>query len=253
MEAANSRQADLRESESSNYTLLSRPRRDARPPSTRAPRLLFEAHRTGKNYTVSKEGFLFASAYEALIETLDRKRLIDRRRVGLIGFSREGYHAEYALTHSKFRFAAAIIADHWSPNYSQSSLAGWDFSSNEANGALPFGEGLKVWLKEAPAFNAEKITAPLSIELQSEGLLGFMSNWELYSRLRYLHRPIEKWVPPDYFHGAHNTQNPEQILAIQNYVVRWFDFWLNGHEDDLPRCKEQYLRWRAIRKEQLPG
>src|ERR1019366_2186541 len=51
------------------------------------------------------------AVYESAIEYLDRRGLIDRDRVGIIGFSRTCWHVTYTLTHSKHHFAAAAIAD----------------------------------------------------------------------------------------------------------------------------------------------
>ncbi len=49
--------------------------------------------------------------YEGAIDHLDERGLIDRSRVGIIGFSRTVYIVGYTLTHSKYRFAAATMAD----------------------------------------------------------------------------------------------------------------------------------------------
>ena len=54
------------------------------------------------------------AAYESAIDDLDRKKLIDRNRVGIIGFSRSFWYATYTLTHSKHPFAAAAtLSDHF--------------------------------------------------------------------------------------------------------------------------------------------
>jgi predicted peptidase len=49
------------------------------------------------------------SAYENAIEYLDQKCIIDRSRVGFVGFSRTCMYVKYALTHSTQHFAAAIL------------------------------------------------------------------------------------------------------------------------------------------------
>jgi hypothetical protein len=30
--------------------------------------------------------------------------------------------------------------------------------------------------------------------------------------------------------------------------VDWFEFWLNGYEDDAPAKATQYTRWRELRR-----
>jgi dipeptidyl aminopeptidase/acylaminoacyl peptidase len=47
--------------------------------------------------------------------------------------------------------------------------------------------------------------------------------------------------------GKHNLRKPLEILAHQELLVDWFDFWLNGHEDPDPSKAEQYSRWRKLR------
>jgi hypothetical protein len=49
-------------------------------------------------------------------------------------------------------------------------------------------------------------------------------------------------------HGAHNTQNPRQIMAVQQRAVDWFEFWLHGREDQNPQKAGQYARWRELRE-----
>jgi hypothetical protein len=56
-------------------------------------------------------------------------------------------------------------------------------------------------------------------------------------------------VQMSYF-GTLASSAPEdmvQILAHQEMLVDWFDFWLNGHEDSNAAKVEQYSRWRALR------
>jgi hypothetical protein len=53
---------------------------------------------------------------------------------------------------------------------------------------------------------------------------------------------------PDAEHGAHNTQNPRQIIAVMQGTVDWFEFWLNGREDPDSAKAPQYERWRKLRE-----
>jgi hypothetical protein len=47
--------------------------------------------------------------------------------------------------------------------------------------------------------------------------------------------------------GQHNLSKPLEILAHQEMLVDWFDFWLRGHEDPSPCKVEQYARWEKLR------
>jgi dienelactone hydrolase len=197
--------------------------------------------------TTPREPEAYMAAYEAAIDKLVTAGLVDRDKVGLVGYSRTGWHVEYALTHSKFPYAAAITSDNLDGSYVQSLLS-WSDEHAKNIGAPPFGEGLKTWLERSPGFNADKVRAPLRLQLESGGLAGVMLKWEMFSRLRQLQKPVEFYVIPDIEHGSHGLQNPAQCLAAQQGAVDWFDFWLNGREDPDPEKAEQYRRWRELKR-----
>jgi hypothetical protein len=187
-------------------------------------------------------------AFETLAEQLSASGLIDRNKIALDGFSRNGYWVEYTISHSQFPFAAAIAADNYDPSYFPSALFNWRAEDATANGAAAFGEGLRDWLARAPGFNAEHIHTPLRIIGQSAGIPLIIGEWEIYSRLKHLHRPVEMFMMPSVdTHPSHNPQNPRQIIAVQESVIDWFSFWLTGREDPAPEKRAQYERWRRMR------
>lgn len=195
-------------------------------------------------------------AFEAAAQQLVQAGLVDSQRVGLLGFSRNGYYVEHTLTHSAFPFAAAISADNWDPSYMATTLAGFNESAVDIHGDRPFGRGLGKWIERAPGFNAERVRTPLLTIVQSTGMLDVLLKWELFARLRYLGKAVEMYVMPDAMYGAHCTQHPKQILAVQQRSIDWFDFWLNGREDANESKIRQYERWRVLRdrakKDQAP-
>ena len=198
--------------------------------------------------TDDKRGEEYQLAFETLAEDLSKSGLIDRKKIALDGFSQNGYWVEYTISHSAFPFAAAVAADNYDPSYIQAALANWrelDIITN--GGAQPFGTGLQEWLKRAPGFNADHIHTPLRLIGQSGGAELLMAKWEIYSRLRYLHKPVEFYMMADAnTHPAHVPQNPRQIMGVQEGVIDWFSFWLLGREDSNPAKREQYQRWHAF-------
>jgi hypothetical protein len=205
----------------------------------------------GSQKGTSAEGETRQKVFEAAAERLIASGVIDRSKVGLAGFSRNGYWVEYALSHSSFPFAAAIAADNADPSYFQTTIGGYGSEADEVNGGAPFGAGLAAWLEKAPGFGAERIQTPLRIVGQSQGVFGVFLNWEVFSRLRYLNKPVEFYVMPDAEeHGSHAPQSPGQVIPVQQGAVDWFDFWLNGAEDVDPGKVEQYVRWRQLRAQQ---
>jgi hypothetical protein len=195
-----------------------------------------------------KQGEEYQLAFETLAEQLSASGLIDRNKIALDGFSQNGYWVEYTLTHSAFPFAAAVASDNYDPSYIQSALGNWDDLSVLTNGgAKPYGTGLQEWFKRAPGFNADHVHTPLRIVGQSGGVPMLLAKWEMYSRLRALHKPVDFYMMPEAnIHPAHNPQNPRQIMGVQEGVVDWFSFWLLGREDSNPEKRGQYQRWHAF-------
>jgi hypothetical protein len=186
-------------------------------------------------------------AFETLARQLDASGLVDQDKVALAGFSQNGYWVEYTLTHSAFPFAAAIAGDNYDPSYLQSALGNWREMDVELNGGRAFGAGLQEWLKHAPGFNTEHIHTPLLITAQSAGIAEIIADWEIYSRLRHLHKPAQMYVMPMADkHPAHTPQNPQQIIGIQETAIDWLDFWLTGREDANPAKRDQYSRWHRL-------
>ncbi len=221
----------------------------AYPGQVLANRGMAVVHMDVEMYRSSDEGRVRQAAFEAVVQQLVDRAIVDKTKVGLLGFSRNGYWVEYAITHSDLPFAAASAVDNWNPSYISATFTRYPEQDSIVNGGSPpFGEGLKAWTEHAIGFNADKIHTPLRKVLQSGGLLELTSAWELFSRLSYLKRPVELYVMPDAKeHAAHNVQNPRQVLALMQGSVDWFDFWLRGYEDPDPEKTAQYQRWRRLR------
>lgn len=191
-----------------------------------------------------REAAVAQVGYEGAIDELDRRGIIDRTRVGLIGFSRTCWYVKYFLTHSTYPLAAAALSDGVDAGYFQYIAFGQVIQGHYEllHGVAPFGPGLEVWLREAPGFNLDKVRAPLRIE--AIGMESLPQEWEVYAGLKRLGRPVELFVIPD---GIHELVRPLERLASQGGNVDWFAFWLLGREDPDPLKAEQYRRWRALR------
>jgi hypothetical protein len=188
------------------------------------------------------------TAMQTAAEHLVSEGLVDGSKVGLMGHSALGRVIEHALIDSEFPYAAAIAGDYADDNYLQEALTGWDHDFGQS---FPFGNGLKTWLDESPAFNVERIRTPLQQLLYggSESNATFLIHWELFSRLRFLHKPVELYVIPDIKHGSHEDQNPRQQLALQGRALDWWRFWLLNEEDAQAEKREQYAEWHALREQ----
>lgn len=184
---------------------------------------------------------------EGAIDYLDRQGLIDRNRLGVIGFSRTCLHVKYALTHSNYHFAAASVTDGVDNGYFQyilcNNLTAFDEAFEGSNGALPFGEGLKSWLKRSPGFNIDKVSTPLFIFAPNRTSALFQ--WEWFAALKRLNKPVEMIVAVDDEHELRRPWN--RRISLQGNVD-WFCFWLKAEEDSDSTKAAQYARWRDLRK-----
>ena len=197
-----------------------------------------------------------AMCYEDVIDALVAKGLIDRNRVGLIGFSRTGMNVQYAITFSKYPFAAALIADSiqatpWSYVIKYGDNMELFDSAGPGSKLVPiiqgpfFGEGIEAWRKDSPAFHLDRIRTPVRYEHHGVGMVP--TAWDTFAILKRMHRPVELvHIPWD----GHNLETPFGRYTSQEGSVDWFAFWLQGKEDPHPAKVEQYRRWRVLRGQQ---
>ncbi len=187
------------------------------------------------------------AGYEGLIRYLEERQLIDRSRIGIIGFSRTALYVKYALSHTKIEFAAASITDGFDGGYVPYMLT-LNSTENDnpweaVNGGIPFASGLDSWISRSPIFHVREVHAPVRIvALNTWSLVG---EWEWFAALRRLHKPVDFVYVRD---GSHILQRPWDRMVSQQGNVDWFDFWLNDREDPDPAKADQYARWRELRK-----
>jgi len=191
-----------------------------------------------------QEGPRRMAAFEGAVDELDRRGLINRDRVGLIGFSRTVFHVAFTLTHSKYPFCAATLADGFDGGY-LSYLVWGGFDAVGVNGGEPAGTGLRSWLESAPAFNLDKVSTPVRIE--NYGPRSYMGSWEWYSVSTVLGKPIEfVWIPQ----GTHLLVKPWERMASQQGNVDWFRFWLSPDAACAAEPEGTCDRWHELRSRQ---
>jgi dipeptidyl aminopeptidase/acylaminoacyl peptidase len=190
------------------------------------------------------------AGYQSAVQRLSDAGLVDRERVGLVGFSWTCWYAVNAIIKSPHLFAAATIADGLDNSYMQYLLFSPGDSSlpeqfETIRGGKPFGAGLERWLKEAPGFHLDQVETPVRIEAIDPSSI--LQEWELYSSLYMQHKPVDLIYFPS---GTHIHQKPLERLESQQGNVDWMRFWLQGYEDPDPAKREQYERWRKMRNNQ---
>lgn len=111
---------------------------------------------------------------------------------------------------------------------------------------MPFGEGLKLWLKNSPGFNLDKVETPMRlVALGDHSVLQF---WEWYIGLSLQKKNVDLVLIPD---ASHLYGKAAECLLKQQGLVDWFAFWLKGEEDPAPAKAEQYARWQKLRQDKI--
>jgi hypothetical protein len=191
----------------------------------------------------------FLAMTEGAIAALNREGLIDRHRVGLIGFSHEGMHVQYAITFSKYPIAAATIADSIQMGpmtyyllYGNPYPAGMlSMEGKDMLGVPLWGAGVRQWVDRAPSFHTDRIRSPLRIEHHGTHV---PCTWATFVSLKHHRRPVEMIHLPD---NAHILERPLARYVSEEGDVDWFAFWLKGEESADPSKQAQYKRWEALR------
>lgn len=186
-------------------------------------------------------------AYVSAIDTLSNDGLVDRKRVGVVGFSLTCWYAINALIKMPSLFAAATIADGLDNSYMQYMLFAVEFyplqkQMDKVRGQSPVGNSLRQWTDVAPGFNLDRVRTPVRIE--AIGPPSVLQEWELYSSLRLQQKPVDLIYFPS---GTHIHQRPLERLESQQGNVDWFRFWLKGEEDSDPAKRARYEQWEAMK------
>ncbi|MGH8211256.1 MAG: hypothetical protein ACREU6_16995 [Steroidobacteraceae bacterium] len=210
--------------------------------------------RTPPTRMYDSENAAFDAALGAAIEALERAGIADPNRIGVIGWSRTAMYVNYFLAFSGYPIAAATIADGTSATplcyavrYGASYPGGgmYEFEDEDLKGigAPLWGAGISRWLERSYFFHLDKIRTPMRFEHLG---VGIPCDWDEFVIEERMNRPVEMIHIPN---AAHNILNPVSRYTSQEGNVDWFDFWLNGHEDQSPAKIGQYQRWRKLRVE----
>jgi hypothetical protein len=193
--------------------------------------------------------------WDSAVDFLDKRGMIDRDRVGIIGFSRKGWATEFSLVHGKTRYRAATTTDNVSYTFGEYWLGLGVVSSgyDVMYGGAPYGAGLRNWLDYSVSFNLDKFRTPLLMEEMGYDIpydnfsappKSLSLKFEIFNGLNRLKKPVEMYYYP---YEEHLPRHPLARLASVQRNVDWYQFWLQGYERPNPEDPGQYLRWHKLR------
>jgi hypothetical protein len=191
-----------------------------------------------------REGPLYAEGFHAAIEKLISEGLAEPAKIGLIAFSRTGWHTLSLLKKYPDLLAAVTLADAGLIGY-VADLLGVNLSKDFSKQfAKVVGGGIKKpedWIGKSPMYDLSGLGTPVRLESNSPD--SAMATWEMYALLRFANKPVDFWYFPQ---GGHILFSPVNRLGSQGGNVDWFRFWLQGFEDPDPKKAEQYKRWKRL-------
>lgn len=202
--------------------------------------------------STAEEGRVLAEGYRSAINELDRRGLIDPKRVGVIGWSRTSFHVKHALAHAPELFAAAVASDGVDYGYWQllgavdglGQTSGRDEDFNRVTGGPPWGRW-DAWARTNAAAMADQVRTPLLAESASGGA-ALLAEWEFYAALRMNRVPSELVIFPE---GEHSLTRPSERLFSTQGALDWLDFWIH-RRSEVPGLDAERLRhWTRMREQ----
>lgn len=192
----------------------------------------------------------FADGVSGAIDALVAQGLVDRDRIGILGWSATGVRVQNLITFTDAPIRAATILD-GDVNTLYSLTITYAFadstlkSKEDGNQGAPFGETRERWIRNDPSLHTDCIRAALRIE--SYGAEA-KNNSDIYALLRRQYRPVEMLKFPE---GGHALSRPsERMISLQGNVD-WYRFWLKGEKrqelviptETAESLQAQYVRW----------
>ena len=159
--------------------------------------------------------------------------MIDSTHIGLWGHSWGGYQTAFLVTQTNM-FHAAVAGAPLTDMVSMYSSVYWNtgganqaiFESSQGRFKGNFIKNYDAYIRNSPAFHADKVTTPLVIlHNDKDGAVDFNQGITYYNTLRQLGKDV---ILFEYVGENHGLQRP---VNQKDYAVRmreWFDYQLKG-------------------------
>jgi dipeptidyl aminopeptidase/acylaminoacyl peptidase len=177
------------------------------------------------------------------MKLLDDMGIVQSDKRGLSGLSFGSEITSYTISHSNlFQAAASSSAGSRDPFIYELGETAWKKRMASWGLGRPQGETAPRWRELSAALNADRINAPLLIQVSDSETLPSL---QLFNTLKELNKPVEMMVFAD---ELHVKNQPKHRYEIYQRNLDWFMFWLQGKENPDPEKRQQYARWRAMRE-----
>ncbi len=194
--------------------------------------------------------FMVQDGVRAAIDDLVGKGIVDRDRIGIMGWSATGEQVLNMVTFTDIPIRAASMLDGdantlFSMTITYSVLDDTQVRKEQLNGGGPYGASLQRWIDRDPALHTECVRAAMRIETYGPEV---HNNWDEYILMRRQYKPVELIYIPG---GAHQLSRPsERMISLQGNVD-WYKFWLSGEKrteviipgETATSLNDQYVRW----------
>lgn len=180
----------------------------------------------------------------AAVSLFAGRGLVDPGRVAMGGLSFGSEVAMWVATYSRLLAALSVSSAQVEPaQYWLSAQPGTDhaYFRKKVWGLGRPEETPAQWRLVSPAFNAQRITAPVLFQLPEQEARQMP---ELYARLMAAGTPAEFYAFPE---EAHLKIQPRHRLAVFDRNLDWFRYWLQDYRDPDRAKIAQYERWDRLR------
>jgi dienelactone hydrolase len=214
-------------------------------------------------YKVNDPGMSAVWAVVPAVKAAIKTGIVDSANVALHGHSWGGYQTAFLVTQTnifKSAIAGAALTDmvsmyssvYWNTGGSNMAI----FESSQGRFKGNFIENYDAYIRNSPAFHADKIKTPLMLlHNERDGAVDFNQGITFFNTLRELGKDV---VMLQYVGENHGLQQPRNQKDYTIRMREYFDFYLKGApapdwlKDGIPRLKmEEHLKSRQKKTEKI--
>jgi dipeptidyl aminopeptidase/acylaminoacyl peptidase len=214
-------------------------------------------------YKVNDPGMSAVWAVVPAVKAAIATGIVDSANVALHGHSWGGYQTAFLVTQTNI-FKSAIAGAALTDMVSMYSSVYWNsgggnmaiFESSQGRFKGNFLENYDAYIRNSPAFHADKIKTPLlMLHNERDGAVDFNQGITFFNTLRELGKDV---VLLQYVGENHGLAQPKNMKDYTIRMREFFDYYLKGEpapdwlKDGIPRLKmEEHLKSRQKKAEKI--